>query len=127
MLTLPTQEELAALKAAAEAATPGPWFVQYGDDDRFMCMTAISKTNSRQGNCGQFVDDDLIAVTFHQCYPAVNYEADDLGEFNSQYMAKADPTTILALLALIDAQKKQIADLEAKVAELELPDGWVLL
>lgn len=99
-----TNEELARLKALAEAATPGPWYVQYGDDIRHQCMTAISAVNKRDGNDGLFDDDQpLIAVTFHQSYPGVNLEGDDCGDNDSAYITAANPAVILALIAKVES------------------------
>lgn len=97
-------EDLQQLKALAMAATPGPWYVQFGDDIRHQCMTAISAVNKRDGNDGLFEDDQpLIAVTFHQSYPAVNIEGDDCGDKDSAYIAAASPNVVLALIARIES------------------------
>lgn len=94
-----TNEELQRLKALALAATPGPWYVQFGDDIRYQCMTAISPIKKRDGNDGIFNENEpLIAVTFHQSYPAVNIEGDDCGDNDSAYIAAANPKTILELI-----------------------------
>ena len=109
-------KQLEDLKAKARAATPGPWFVQYGDDMNFMCMTAISADNSRTRNEGQFVDDaKLIAITYHQCYPGAGYETDDFGEADSTYIAAANPAAILSLIAELEQARK---DAERRMQEL---------
>lgn len=95
--------DLQELKRQAMAATPGPWYVQYGDDEHHMCMTAVSATNSRIRNEGRFSDDDkLIAITFHQSLPGVAYESEDLGEVDSAYVAAANPATILDLIERLE-------------------------
>lgn len=66
--------ELARLR---EAATKGPWFKRYCDDDNHMCMTVISGTDYGEVNTGQFRDEpDTIAATFHQIAPVVGDTAD---------------------------------------------------
>jgi hypothetical protein len=95
--------DLQQLKALAMAATPGPWYVQYGDDERYQCMTAISATNSRSHNMGMFGEEALIAVTFHQSYPPVNLAGDDCGDNDSAYIAAASPDVVLALIARIES------------------------
>lgn len=105
-----TNEQLQQLKELAQVATPGPWFVQYGDDIRHQCMTAISSVNKRDGNDGIFDDDQpLIAVTFHQSYPGVNLEGDDCGDSDSAYIAAANPAAILALIAKVESLAPPIA------------------
>jgi len=107
-------KKVAELKRLAEAATPGPWYVQYGDDDRFMSMAAISQSNARTCNIGPFDDcAPLVAVTFHQCYPHVNCERSDLGDANSAFIAAANPQTVLALIETVQSQAAELAGLRA--------------
>jgi len=52
--------------------TPGPWFVRHCDDERFMCMTVVSSIDRGESNSGRFDnEEDTIAITYHQCLPAV--------------------------------------------------------
>ena len=95
------------LKRLALAATPGPWFVQSGDDDNHMCMTAISKDGSRTRNNGQFSQEEcnsFIAVTLHQLYPWVDADCVNDGA-NSAYIASASPDVVLSLITQIEAQQ----------------------
>lgn len=93
MLTLPTQQptqqELAALKAAAEALPLSPW--------------------SADGDAVYGEDGDGVCVCYHNIghMPrAVSAQA------RARFIGQAGPAQVLALLALIDAQKKKIADYE---------------
>jgi len=100
------------LRKKAEAATPGEWHIQCGDDSSFMCMTAIAANRKRTGNCGQFAGDEpLIAITYHQQYPVVDADpdGDDCGDANSEYIAAANPATILALLDELDSLRAKPA------------------
>ena len=68
---------LTELSRLREAATKGPWFKRYCDDDNHMCMTVISSTDHGKVNTGQFKDEpDTIAATFHQIAPVVGDTAD---------------------------------------------------
>lgn len=99
--------DLAQLRNLAEAATQGPWHVQYGDDERHMCMTAISTSNERKRNEGQFSQEEcerFVAVTLHQCYPFVNADC-ERDDDNSAFIAAANPAAIIELLDLIEAQR----------------------
>jgi len=112
-----TDTDIQKLKAAALAATPGPWFVQFGDDERHQCMTAISAVNARTDNDCMFTDQPLIAVTFHQSYPLVNMEGDDCGDLNSAYIAAANPAAILDLIAAVERAQAAPFDIEAKLRQ----------
>ena len=93
--------DLKELERLARAATPGPWFVQYGDDANFMCMTAISTENRRSRNEGQFSQNEiekLVAITLHQTYPFIDPECTN-DDANSAYIAYANPAVILSLIA----------------------------
>ena len=93
--------DLKELERLARAATPGPWFVQYGDDANFMCMTAISTENRRSRNEGQFSQNEiekLVAITLHQTYPFIDPECTN-DDANSAYIAYTNPAVILSLIA----------------------------
>lgn len=112
------------LRRMAMNATPGPWIIQYGDDAQFMCMTAISSANLRSSNKGQFTDAELrkiVAVSFHQGYPDAGAEND---EANSEFIAAANPATVLALLDEIDRSRGTIDIVSAALfaAEKELAE-----
>lgn len=66
--------ELEKLKAAA---TEGPWFERYCDDNSHMNMTVISSKDYGRTNTGPFNDEaDTVAITFHQLPPVSGDTAD---------------------------------------------------
>jgi hypothetical protein len=103
------EDDVRELRNALEAApTPGPWFVQVGDDGRHMCCTAISAANTRVRNDGQWSAADcdaLVALTLHQCYPFVSADC-ERDEANSAYIAAASPDRIRRILDRLDAAEK---------------------
>ncbi len=97
-----------ALRALAEAATPGPWYVQYGDDASHMCMTAISTRNKRLNNQGCFTESEfesLIAITLHQSYPWVDPDCKN-DDANSNYIAACSPDVVLGLLNALERKDR---------------------
>lgn len=108
------------LEAKCRAATPGPWFVLYGDDECFQCSTAIASEKTREGNDGLFNDDEhLVAVTYRQRYPFVAMDDDDCGEANSAYIAAANPAVTLALIAQLRAAREFLPVLKGLVADIQ--------
>lgn len=96
-------EELALkLKAAADSATPGEW--RYLKTTPFIDAEISAKNNTR----------------------VINLLAGDVTEANSEFIATANPANILALLAERDADKKRIAELEARTVSVKLPDNTQL-
>lgn len=103
------------LKRLAEAATPGPWYVQYGDDASHRCMTAVSTHNKRLNNQGCFTEaefESLIAITLHQSYPWVDPDCVN-DDANSAYIAAASPDVVLSMIAEIDVQAGSIEAVQA--------------
>jgi hypothetical protein len=108
-MTPPTQQDkpidLEALRLAAEAATPGPWHSaeSYADNGAFSGIDICS--------------DDGTLLLGEDAGP---------GERDALFMALANPAAILALLSLIDAQQKQIAELTGAELSYELlqNDEW---
>ena len=104
-------KEIEAIKQTLAAGpTPGPWFVQYGDDASHMCCTAVGAANTRTSNDGQWSAeecDSLVALTLHQCYPFV--EADcERDAANSAYIAACNPAAMQKIIAHIDSQAAEI-------------------
>lgn len=83
-MTTPAAAALAAIErmeAVEKAATKGPWFARYCDDEMFMNMTVVSKKDWGSRHSGLFgSEDDTIAITFHQCLPSVACNLDDGGD-----------------------------------------------
>lgn len=88
-------EQIQALKAAAESATTGEWAIQFGDE-----IYASDGVNHEQ-----------IAMLFS-----------DNSARDAEFIAAANPAAILSLLAERDADKKRIAEL--KVTEAHSQRGW---
>lgn len=99
-------DELALkLKAAAEMATPGEW--ERGDD-------------KHGGELLVYCDDALGSAV---CESTSTYNSiPKLQQIsNLTFIATANPANILALLAERDADKKRIAELEARTLSVKLP------
>lgn len=118
-----------ALRAKAEKATCGEWSLEYGD--------------------GRFDGDDALIhreaagyipiCRIEGAHPESGFDEDFQTEqqANAEFIAAANPATVLALLGELEAAKKRIAELEAelvsqtyKLNELSgnspvTPDGWI--
>lgn len=84
--------DIAKLKAAALAATPGSW---------------------THDGCGGVCAD----VGLNGCYFVAECEGDDWGS-NSEFIALANPAAVLELIAALEAKDAQIAELEARTVKL---------
>lgn len=112
MLTLPTQQptqqELAALRNAAMSATPGPWhWVDNMDSDDFKMAEMRNASGVLIFDFGRDDETDPTEGT--------EPDADDVA-----FLEMWNPATALALLALIDAQNKRIAELLEDNKELHI-------
>lgn len=87
-----TNEQIQALKAAAESATPGEWAIQFGDE--------IYASDG--------VNHDQIAMLFS-----------DNSARDAEFIAAANPSVVLSLLAERDAGKALIAEQAKRIDELE--------
>jgi hypothetical protein len=118
-----------ALREAAEKATCGEWSLEYGE--------------------GQFDGDDALIhrdvvgylpiCRIEGAHPESGFDEGFQMEqqANAEFIAAANPATVLALLGELEAAKKRIAELEAelvsqtyKLNELSgnspvTPDGWI--
>lgn len=118
-----------ALRAKAEKATCGEWSLEYGE--------------------GRFDGDDALIhreaagyipiCRIEGAHPESGFDEDFQMEqqANAEFIAAANPATVLALLGELEAAKKRIAELEAelvsqtyKLNELSgnspvTPDGWI--
>ncbi|EIJ2797910.1 ead/Ea22-like family protein [Escherichia coli] len=121
--------EYQALRDKAEKATCGEWSIEYGD--------------------GSFDGDDALIhreaagyipiCRIEGAHPESGFDEDFQMEqqANAEFIAAANPATVLALLGELEAAKKRIAELEAelvsqtyKLNELSgnspvTPDGWI--
>jgi len=111
-----TPELLDELDRKAQAATPGPWLLVDGDwiDSDCRCVTTQDR-----------IDGPTIELaTIKYGHP----EAGMLEPFQSEqvaageYIAAADPTTVLAMIATIRQQRAELERLQG--APAEVPDGW---
>lgn len=118
-----------ALRAKAEKATCGEWSLEYGE--------------------GRFDGDDALIhreaagyipiCRIEGAHPESGFDEDFQMEqqANAEFIAAANPATVLALLGELESAKKRIAELEAelvsqtyKLNELSgnspvTPDGWI--
>ncbi len=120
-----------ALRAKAEKATCGEWSLEYGE--------------------GRFDGDDALIhrevvgylpiCRIEGAHPESGFDEDFQMEqqANAEFIAAANPATVLALLGELEAAKKRIAELEDepvsqtyKLNQLSgnspvTPDGWVMV
>ncbi|EFE6985748.1 ead/Ea22-like family protein [Escherichia coli] len=106
-----------ALRAKAEKATCGEWSLEYGE--------------------GRFDGDDAIIhreaagyipiCRIEGAHPESGFDEDFQMEqqANAEFIAAANPATVLALLDELEAAKKRIAELEAR--EILLPERSSML
>ncbi|HFI7323301.1 TPA: ead/Ea22-like family protein [Escherichia coli] len=120
-----------ALREAAEKATCGVWSLEYGEE-RFDAGDALIHRE---------VVGYLPICRIEGAHPESGFDEDFQMEqqANAEFIAAANPATVLALLGELEAAKKRIAELEAelvsqtyKLNELSgnspvTPDGWVMV
>lgn len=118
-----------ALREAAEKATCGVWSLEYGEE-RFDAGDALIHRE---------VVGYLPICRIEGAHPESGFDEDFQMEqqANAEFIAAANPATVLALLGELEAAKKRIAELEAelvsqtyKLNELSgnspvTPDGWI--
>ncbi|HAW2379791.1 TPA: DUF551 domain-containing protein [Escherichia coli] len=118
-----------ALREKAEKATCGVWSLEYGES-RFDCDDALIHRD---------VVGYLPICRIEGAHPESGFDEDFQMEqqANAEFIAAANPATVLALLGELEAAKKRIAELEAelvsqtyKLNELSgnspvTPDGWI--
>lgn len=127
---------LAEIRKRAEAATPGPWYPRATDDDSYMNARYISIEESpkgfmHDGRCGMGEDcepEKVIAVTLLQRPAFATIGSDGLNgdhdawrwDENTEHIARADPTTVLALVEEIERYADAIATADTLIHELAL-------
>ncbi|EMW23900.1 DUF551 domain-containing protein [Escherichia coli] len=118
-----------ALREKAEKATCGVWSLEYGES-RFDCDDALIHRD---------VVGYLPICRIEGAHPESGFDEDFQMEqqANAEFIAAANPATVLALLGELEAAKKRIAELEAepvsqanKLNELSgnspvTQDGWI--
>ncbi|CAM8374688.1 DUF551 domain-containing protein [Escherichia coli] len=95
-----------ALREAAEKATCGEWSLEYGES-RFDCDDALIHRE----------DAGYIPICrIEGAHPESGFDEDFQMEqqANAEFIAAANPATVLALLGELEAAKKRIAELEAE-------------
>ncbi|EEU9510106.1 TPA: ead/Ea22-like family protein [Escherichia coli] len=120
-----------ALREKAEKATCGVWSLEYGEE-RFDAGDALIHRE---------VVGYIPICRIEGAHPESGFDEDFQMEqqANAEFIAAANPATVLALLGELEAAKKRIAELEAepvsqtyKLNELSgnspvTPDGWVMV
>ncbi|HBJ0717808.1 TPA: ead/Ea22-like family protein [Escherichia coli] len=120
-----------ALREKAEKATCGVWSLEYGED-RFDGDDALIHRE---------VAGYIPICRIEGAHPESGFDEDFQMEqqANAEFIAAANPATVLALLGELEAAKKRIAELEAepvsKTCKLNepsgnspvTPDGWVIV
>lgn len=118
-----------ALRAKAEKATCGEWSLEYGEG-RFNCDDALIHRD---------VVGYLPICRIEGAHPESGFDEDFQMEqqANAEFIAAANPATVLALLDELETAKKRIAELKAepvsqtyKLYQLSgnspvTPDGWI--
>lgn len=96
-----------ALREKAEKATCGVWSLEYGEE-RFDAGDALIHRE---------VVGYLPICRIEGAHPESGFDEDFQMEqqANAEFIAAANPATVLALLASLEAAEKRIAELEAKL------------
>ncbi|EEW8343961.1 ead/Ea22-like family protein [Escherichia coli] len=120
-----------ALREKAEKATSGVWSLEYGEE-RFDAGDALIHRE---------VVGYLPICRIEGAHPESGFDEDFQMEqqANAEFIAAANPATVLALLGELEAAKKRIAELEAEPVSQTCklnepsgnspvtPDGWVIV
>ncbi|HCS7072144.1 TPA: ead/Ea22-like family protein [Escherichia coli] len=106
-----------ALREKAEKATCGVWSLEYGES-RFDCDDALIHRE---------VVGYLPICRIEGAHPESGFDEDFQMEqqANAEFIAAANPATVLALLGELETAKKRIAELE--VREILLPERSSML
>lgn len=99
-----------ALREKAEKATCGVWSLEYGES-RFDCDDALIHRD---------VVGYLPICRIEGAHPESGFDEDFQMEqqANAEFIAAANPATVLALLDELETAKKRIAELEARTVKL---------
>ncbi|MBO1810915.1 ead/Ea22-like family protein [Serratia ureilytica] len=110
-------DKFSELKAAALAATPGPWIS--ADDDGNGGEDALISCEKRDGMI------PVATIDGGGSESGYNEPFSTEQQANARYIATANPAAVLALLAERDADKKHIADDEEYIEKLESAWGRI--
>ncbi|MCY0016606.1 ead/Ea22-like family protein [Escherichia coli] len=112
-----SQIDYQALRAKAEKATCGEWSLEYGEE-RFDAGDALIHRE---------VVGYLPICRIEGAHPESGFDEDFQIEqqANAEFIAAANPATVLALLGELETAKKRIAELE--VREILLPERSSML
>lgn len=120
-----------ALRAKAEKATCGEWSLEYGK----------SRFDGDDALIHREVAGYIPICRIEGAHPESGFDEDFQIEqqANAEFIAAANPATVLALLGELEAAKKRIAELEAEPVSQTCklnepsgnspvtPDGWVIV
>nr|WP_208486754.1 ead/Ea22-like family protein [Escherichia coli] len=106
-----------ALRAKAEKATCGEWSLEYGES-RFDCDDALIHRE---------IAGYIPICRIEGAHPESGFDEDFQMEqqANAEFIAAANPATVLALLDELEAANKRIAELEAR--GISLPERSSML
>ncbi|HAW7250729.1 TPA: DUF551 domain-containing protein [Escherichia coli] len=118
-----------ALREAAEKATCGEWSLEYGE----------SRFDGDDALIHREVAGYIPICRIEGAHPESGFDEDFQMEqqANAEFIAAANPATVLALLGELEAAKKRIAELEAEPVSQTCklnepsgnspvtPDGWI--
>ncbi len=114
-----TPAELDELERITNAATAGPWFPVFTDDENSMNAVYVGTVDRGQNHDNQkgFArdsprDDEIIAVTLHQLMPRIDH-ATELWEENAIFIAQAR-TAMPRLIAEIRRLSEDLAQYRSK-------------
>lgn len=106
-----TDEQLSALEAAARAATPGEWFTDRPEVDRFDPVTGHYTTPDRMHVISRVKHDG------HD-YAIVAITDGEMDESNAAYIAAANPAAVLALIQRVREAEGHRNDKASALTEL---------
>jgi len=104
-----TPEKRAELRRLAEAATPGPWESVPDALPRILPMVAPGSRQVRSS------DPDLSSVFGHRVLVPYGF----LHKSDGDFIAAANPATVLSLLDALDAKDAKLAELAARLHQHE--------
>lgn len=115
--------DLAAIKKLAEAATPGPWEKWHGNPEVYCQVKANERGRIKGYSIATCEADDLPELE-EQYLEEDSYEMQ--AEANADFIAAANPETILRLVArceAAEAERKFLADRLKTIARGEIRQG----